>query len=84
MTIKSLTITEDAYEALKMLKYGNESFSEVILRMSKEKVGLSAKFCGAVKITREAERDWRVSIRKRREELNKEFEKRGRKIRSSL
>ena len=48
MTIKSLTITENAYEALKTLKYGDESFSDVILRLSHEKVGSAAKFFGAL------------------------------------
>ena len=33
MVIKSLTITEKAYESLKRLKSGNESFSEIILKV---------------------------------------------------
>jgi predicted CopG family antitoxin len=34
MTVKTITVTEDAYEALKALKAPRESFSETILRVS--------------------------------------------------
>src|SRR3990167_2935100 len=51
MVIKSLTITEDAYNRLKAMKMGNESFSEAIVRISNNKVGAAAKFFGAFKGT---------------------------------
>ena len=84
MVIKSLTITEDAYDALKRLKYGKESFSDVIIRMSKEKVGLSAKFFGSIKMTEKEVKEWKENIKKRREDINREFEDRSKKIRSKL
>lgn len=37
MTTKTITITEDAYEALRGLKDTRESFSETILRVAKKK-----------------------------------------------
>lgn len=37
MAVKTITITEDAYGALKKLKDTNESFSKTILRISKRK-----------------------------------------------
>ena len=37
MATKTITVTEDAYEALKALKDKNESFSETILRVAKRK-----------------------------------------------
>lgn len=37
MTTKTLTVTEDAYNALKSKKDTNESFSEVIVRLSGRK-----------------------------------------------
>jgi predicted CopG family antitoxin len=37
MAHKTLTISEEAYEALAKLKSQNESFTQVILRLSKEK-----------------------------------------------
>ena len=37
MTTKTITVTEDAYEALKSLKGEKESFSDTILRVAKRK-----------------------------------------------
>ena len=37
MVVKTITVTEDAYHALKGLKAPRESFSETILRISKRK-----------------------------------------------
>jgi len=37
MAVKTITITEDAYESVKRMKRENESFSELFLRLSKEK-----------------------------------------------
>ena len=37
MATKTITVTEGAYEALKAMKTPNESFSAVILRISKRK-----------------------------------------------
>lgn len=37
MATKTITVTENAYEALKSLKDKNESFSETILRVAKRK-----------------------------------------------
>lgn len=37
MVVKTITVTKNAYEALKSVKTGNESFSEAILRISRKK-----------------------------------------------
>ncbi len=37
MVVKTITVTEDAYEALKSMKVEDESFSEVILRIKKKR-----------------------------------------------
>src|SRR3989338_2210071 len=55
MVIKSLTITEEAYNSLKRLKYGDESFSEVIIRMSNGKVAPLEKYLGILKDDKELE-----------------------------
>ena len=55
MVIKSLTITEEAYDSLKRLKYGDESFSEVIIRMSNGKVAPLEKYLGILKDDKELE-----------------------------
>ncbi len=84
MTIKSLTITEEAYEALKRLKHGNESFSDVILRMSKEKIGLVAKYYGVLKSNDEEYKEFKNKIEKRKFEINKEFKDRSKIIKEKL
>jgi len=72
MAIKSLTITEHAYNALKAVKCGDESFSDVIIRLSKEKVGAAAKFVGALKISDKEYDDWRSSTKKWKEQFDKD------------
>ncbi len=37
MAVKTITVRQDAYEALKAMKEPNESFSETILRVAKRK-----------------------------------------------
>jgi len=81
MTIKSLTITENAYDALQRLKHGDESFSEVILRVSKEKIGQAAKFFGALKMKPKEIVGWQERMKKNRILLEKEFTMREKKIR---
>lgn len=76
MTIKSLTITEEAYHAIKSLKHGDESFSKVIIRLAKEKKGRAAKFFGALGGGSSEAKKWKEQIRLRRLEIAKEFKKR--------
>ena len=37
MAVKTITITEDAYRRLRSRKVGDESFSDVILRLTKQR-----------------------------------------------
>jgi predicted CopG family antitoxin len=65
---KAITVTEEAYKILRMEKKGDESFSEVIKRLAKERRRLSDSL-GAWKMTdQEAEqifsnlrRNWKKS-----------------------
>ena len=82
MTIKSLTITENAYDALKALKYGDESFSEAILRFSSEKRGKAAKFFGALKGTDIT--GLRETIKNRRAEIERECAERAKRFKKAL
>ncbi|MEK6960471.1 MAG: antitoxin VapB family protein [Nanoarchaeota archaeon] len=80
MTIKSLTITEDAYDTLKRLKHGDESFSEVILRVGREKSRPIADFFGILKMSeREAEEMIR-RVRDRRNDVDLELKSRQKKF----
>lgn len=48
MVVKTITITEEAYNALKRLKKEEESFSEVVLRLTTQKNGQNLRaFLGA-------------------------------------
>ncbi len=71
MTIKSLTITEDAYDILKSLKYANESFSDVILRIGKSNFSVLDKYFGILK-EKDAE-EWIKEIKKERIKADSSF-----------
>lgn len=48
MPVKTVNLSEDAYEALASLKQEGESFSEVVRRLTRKNVAL-AEFAGAWK-----------------------------------
>lgn len=73
MAIKSLTITEDAYETLKRMKYENESFSDVILRVGKTQTNIIEKYFGILKRTEKEVSDWEKEIKKSRKAVDTEF-----------
>jgi len=72
MAIKTITVTEDAYESIKALKRPDESFSKLFRRISKEKIKLS-DFLGIAKGNIEEDRK---RMRKNKDLLNKDFNKR--------
>jgi len=84
MAIKSLTVTENAYQALKVMKHGDESFSEVILRLSQEKIGQAARFFGALKLTPAEKAELQKRIARQRIDLEQEFSTRAKKLRKML
>ncbi len=62
MAVKTITVTENAYEALKAKKAPNESFSEAILRIAGRRSLL--EFAGA--LSEESARKLEESIRETR------------------
>ncbi|MBI2147513.1 antitoxin VapB family protein [Candidatus Woesearchaeota archaeon] len=80
MSIKSLTITEDAYDALKALKHNDESFSEVILRISKEKRDHIEKYFGILKDSPLTTEEWIDSVKKGRKDTDEESRVRQKKL----
>lgn len=86
MVIKSLSITEDAYNVLKRLKHGDESFSEVIMRVGDEKRDHIKKHVGILKRSQAETDEMLRKIKDRRKEFGKEMEdrqERFRKLRGS-
>lgn len=82
MVIKSVTVTEEAYNALKRMKKSHESFSKAILRISQKREGSASKYAGVLK-------DYdlkklKCSIKKRREDIEKEFRERQRKFKKVI
>ncbi len=84
MTIKSLTITEEAYNALKRQKYTNESFSKTVIRLTKNKPLNVSKYLGSLKISEKEADDWKKEIRKRRSEISAEFSKKEQKFKEVI
>ncbi len=80
MAVKSLTVTEDAYKALKNMKHGNESFSEVILRIAKDKTKLLDTYFGILRKNEYEAKEWKETIKKRRKEMDNDFIERQKKF----
>lgn len=72
MAVKTITITEDAYRRLKSRKLGDESFSEVIMRLTKRRplrdfVGiLSPESADAIRRAIDEDRERRRKVDERR------------------
>ncbi len=81
MTVKTLTIKESSYEALKSLKHEDESFSDVIDRISGQKLRIKDLF-GILKKTSAEHEILQKHLRKIREEISKDAEERINRVRS--
>lgn len=79
MVIKSLTITEDAYDTLKRLKYDEESFSDVILRIGKERGNAVHRYFGVLKCSEEEHAKRISELKERRAKADMEFLERQKK-----
>lgn len=80
MVIKSLTITEEAYDALKRVKYGSESFSKAILRVTRKKVNPLEKYFGILNLSQKEGKEWENALIKKRKEFDKEMKHRQEKF----
>jgi len=76
MATKTISITEDAYERLASLRTKNESFSEIIERMT-NKVNIM-EFAGI--LTRKEAVDLEKSVGKLRSGSNRRFERISREL----
>lgn len=80
MTIKSLTITENAYEILKRLKHGDESFSEAILRIGSERKNHVNRYLGILKMSESEVAEILHGIKKRRKGWDIEFKQKQERL----
>ena len=71
--VKTITVTDDAYEMLKKMKSGDESFSEVIRRVAKPTFNIMDYF-GI--LSKEDGDKVSEEIKKRRERISKDIEAR--------
>lgn len=80
MVVKTITVTEDAYEALKSWKDAHESFSDVILRVTKKKP--LGSFFGV--LSKESANRLEAAIRELRKKRNEAHNVRMQRITKAL
>jgi predicted CopG family antitoxin len=83
MAIKTITVTEDAYQAVKRLKKGEESFSDLFLRLGGKSI-TAKDILGVLKHVPEETAALKRSVREIHEELSRGMEKRIEDVRSRL
>lgn len=79
MAIKTITVTEDAYDAIKRLKNEDESFSELFKRLGSKPATIK-DIVGKLKTTPEDYEKFAARVRKIRQELGEGFEKRAKDV----
>lgn len=76
MAVKTITVTEDAYESVKRLKEGEESFSDLFLRIAKKPTTVK-EFIGAFNHTPEEAKEFRERVKTAHKEFGKGLEDRA-------
>src|SRR3989338_5981664 len=80
MVVKTITITEEAYEALRRIKERDRSFSEVIIEITRGNKNNLDKFFGVLKGSKVLN-DLRKNIKKQRMQADSDARKRAEKLR---
>ncbi len=80
MTVKTITVTEEAYNALRKMKEDEESFSRVIIRLSERKKINLVKYSGILSEKRADE--LKVIAKKTRDRASEDVRKRVRNVHS--
>ncbi len=80
MTVKTITVTEEAYNFLKKAKNENESFSEVIIRITNRNRFDLKKYAGVLSEKRADE--LKTLAKKTREDVSRDIERRIKDVRS--
>ncbi|MDP3742047.1 MAG: antitoxin VapB family protein [Candidatus Micrarchaeota archaeon] len=79
MVVKTITVTESAYQRLKSQKHGDESFSEVILRVF-PKMATADDFFGICRGTEEDAEEFQRKVKIIRKEVSKNIEERIKRV----
>ncbi len=80
MAVKTITITEEAYEALRRIKERDRSFSEVIIEVTRGNRNHLDKCFGILKGSK-ALNDLRKNLKKQRMQADRDARKRAEKLR---
>ena len=83
MSIKTITVTEDAYEAMKRLKFEDESFSELFKRLS-SKNATARDILGMLKHSPEESKAFRRRVKEAGDRLDKGIREGIEDVRSRL
>jgi predicted CopG family antitoxin len=79
MAFKTITITENAYAAIKRMKKSDESFSELFNRIAPKQVTVDDIF-GTWKMSDKEFAQLKKTIAENRKQMNKDFEERHKKF----
>lgn len=83
MAVKTITVTEDAYEAIKRLKQGDESFSDLFLRISSKSITIN-DLAGILKHTPGEAEEFRKRVLDVHKRLGEGMRRRIEDVRSRL
>ncbi len=75
MVVKTITITENAYNTLKRMKHGDESFSEVITRIGSGKKSI-VDFLGLLKDSESSAEELHKRTKEVRKRVSESFRRR--------
>lgn len=71
MAVKTLTITEEAYNTLKRLKRESQSFSQIIIEVTAEKSNSLGKFFGILRDSKKELNEMKEKVKEGRKEADK-------------
>ena len=83
MTVKTITITQNAYEAIKSMKHEEESFSDLFLRIGRKPLTIK-DLAGILKHTPAEAEAFKRRVLEARERLNKSMQEHTEDARTRL
>lgn len=80
MVVKTITITEEAYEKVKGLKKEDESFSQLFIRIvNGQKINIR-DFLGVMKLSEKEAKEWKEELQENKERSKKLSEEKRLKL----